>query len=56
MVLLAGIATVPFLWCACRFYYADELFTTASVVQWSDFLAADSEVPDSIPGVTTFSE
>jgi hypothetical protein len=28
---------------------------TASVVQWSEFLAVDTEVPDSIPGVNTFS-
>jgi hypothetical protein len=29
---------------------------TASVVLWSDFLAADSEVPGSIPGAARFSE
>jgi hypothetical protein len=29
---------------------------TASVVQWSDFLAANPEVPSSIPDTTTFSE
>jgi hypothetical protein len=28
----------------------------ASVVQWSEFLATDPEVPVSIPGATTFSE
>jgi hypothetical protein len=28
---------------------------TASVVWWSEFLATDSEVPDSIPGSTRFS-
>ena len=29
---------------------------TASVVQWSEFLATDTEVPGSIPGATRFSE
>jgi hypothetical protein len=29
---------------------------TGSVVQWSEFLATDLEVPGSIPGATTFSE
>jgi hypothetical protein len=29
---------------------------TASMVQWSEFLATDPEVPGSIPDVTTFSE
>jgi hypothetical protein len=29
---------------------------TASVVKWSEFLATDPEVPDSIPGATRFSE
>jgi hypothetical protein len=29
---------------------------TASVILWLDFLAADSEVPDSIPGSDKFSE
>jgi hypothetical protein len=29
---------------------------TTSVVQWSEFLATDSEVPGSIPSPTTFSE
>jgi hypothetical protein len=29
---------------------------TASVLQWSDFLTADSEVPGSIPGAVRFSE
>jgi hypothetical protein len=29
---------------------------TTSVVQWSDFIAADPEVPGSIPGATRFSE
>jgi len=28
---------------------------TASVVQWSAFLATDTEVPSSIPGATRFS-
>jgi len=28
--------------------------TTASVVQWSEFLATDTEVPGSIPGATRF--
>jgi hypothetical protein len=31
-------------------------YLTASVVQWSDFLAADSEVSGSIPGPARFSE
>jgi hypothetical protein len=30
-------------------------FETASVVQWSEFLATDPDVPGSIPGVTRFS-
>jgi hypothetical protein len=30
--------------------------TTASVVSWSEFLAADTEDPGSIPGATSFSE
>jgi hypothetical protein len=29
---------------------------TASVVEWSEFLATDPEVPGSIPGPTKFSE
>jgi hypothetical protein len=29
---------------------------TASVVQWSEFLATGPEVPGMIPGVTSFSE
>jgi hypothetical protein len=29
---------------------------TASVVQWSEFLATDLEVPDSISGAKRFSE
>ena len=29
---------------------------TAFVVQWSEFLATDTEVPGSIPGATSFSE
>ena len=29
---------------------------TASVVQWSEFLATDTEVSGSIPGATRFSE
>jgi hypothetical protein len=29
---------------------------TSSVVQWSEFLAADPEVPDSILGAVRFSE
>jgi hypothetical protein len=29
---------------------------TASVVQWSEFLATDPEAPRSIPGPTRFSE
>jgi hypothetical protein len=37
------------------FIYVRDL-GTASVVQWSDFLAADSEVPGSIPGAARFSE
>ena len=31
-------------------------YSTASVVQWSEFLATDTEVPGSIPGATRFSE
>jgi hypothetical protein len=31
-------------------------FRTASVVQWSEFLATDTEEPGSIPGATRFSE
>jgi hypothetical protein len=27
-----------------------------SVVYWSEFLATDPEIPDSIPGATRFSE
>jgi hypothetical protein len=29
---------------------------TAPVVYWSEFLATDPEVPDSIPGAARFSE
>jgi hypothetical protein len=29
---------------------------TASVIKWSEFLAADPEVPGSIPGATRFSD
>jgi hypothetical protein len=29
---------------------------TASMVQWSEFLATDPKVPDSIPGATRFSK
>jgi hypothetical protein len=38
--------------------YLQNLFTCglASVVQWSEFLATDPEVPSSIPGDTRFSE
>jgi hypothetical protein len=32
------------------------IFSTASVVKWSEFLATDPEVPVSIPGAATFSE
>jgi hypothetical protein len=32
------------------------IIMTASVVYWSEFLAADPEVPFSIPGPTRFSE
>jgi hypothetical protein len=32
------------------------LLSTASVVWWSQFLVAGSEVPSSIPGATRFSE
>jgi hypothetical protein len=32
------------------------LKVTASVVCWSEFLAIDKEVPDSIPGLTRFSD
>jgi hypothetical protein len=31
-------------------------FLTASVVWWSEFLAANPKVPSSIPGDTRFSE
>jgi hypothetical protein len=31
-------------------------FQDASVAWWSEFLATDPEVPDSIPGATRFSE
>ena len=33
-----------------------QFMVTASVVQWSEFLATDTEVPGSIPGATRFSE
>jgi hypothetical protein len=33
-----------------------EVSLTSSVIQWSEFLATDTEVPGSIPGATTFSE
>ena len=36
----------------CRYM----LFGTASVVEWSEFLATDTEVSGSIPGATRFSE
>jgi hypothetical protein len=33
------------------------MFTlTAAVVSWSEFLAAEPEVPGSVPGATRFSE
>ena len=32
------------------------IFRTASVVQWSEFLATDTEVSGSNPGATRFSE
>jgi len=32
------------------------IVNTASVVQWSEFLATDTEVPGSIPSATRFSE
>jgi hypothetical protein len=31
-------------------------YVTASVAQWSQFLATDPEASDSIPGATRFSE
>jgi hypothetical protein len=34
--------------------YVDKL--TASVVYWSEFLATDPQVSDSIPGASRFSE
>jgi hypothetical protein len=33
-----------------------ELLKTASMVYWSEFLAADPEILASIPGATSFSE
>jgi hypothetical protein len=38
------------------FHLAASEMSTASVVQWSEFLAATPEVPGSIPGATRFSE
>jgi hypothetical protein len=32
------------------------MWDTASVVQWSEFLATEPEVPGSIPGASRFSE
>jgi hypothetical protein len=36
--------------------YFDVRAITVSVVQWSDLLASDPDVPGSIPGTTRFSE
>jgi hypothetical protein len=36
------------------FYFLFMIYSTASVVQWSEFLAIDSEDPGSIPGATRF--
>jgi hypothetical protein len=33
-----------------------DIFSGSSVVQWSEFLAIDSEIPGSITGATRFSE
>ena len=41
---------------AIYFLFLYETRLTASVVQWSEFLATDTEVPGSIPGATRFSE
>jgi hypothetical protein len=38
------------------FYENQDSYWTTSVVYWSEFLAADPEVPSSIPGATRFSE
>jgi hypothetical protein len=35
---------------------ASHVSVTASVVQWSEFLVANPEVPGTIPGATRFSE
>jgi hypothetical protein len=36
--------------------HGQEVIPTTSVVQWSEFLATDPEVPGSIPDATRFSE
>jgi hypothetical protein len=36
--------------------FTEEKIRTASVAQWSESLAEDTEVPGSIPGVTTLSD
>jgi hypothetical protein len=38
------------------FVYVYIFVWTASVVWWSEFLAANPEIPDSIPGATRFSK
>ena len=37
-------------------FHSHKCSVTTSVVQWSEFLATDTEVPGSIPGATRFSE
>jgi hypothetical protein len=38
------------------YFYTLLMVKIISVVQWSEFLATDPEVPVSIPGATRFSE
>jgi hypothetical protein len=40
----------------CSFCTIGVVLSTASVVCWAEFLAADLEVPDSIPDATRFSD
>jgi hypothetical protein len=40
----------------CREYSSEDLAWTSSVVSWSVFLAANPEVPGSIPRATRFFE
>jgi photosystem II stability/assembly factor-like uncharacterized protein len=42
-------------WCDIAFSVIFQIIVIC-VVQWSDFLAADPEVPSSIPGAARFSE